>query len=266
MRWLMVIACAALPTGALAQSPAPSLLVFPLEAKDNVEPSTADVVTETLVATIRKAGVFAKVTHLRELDTLMGLERQKQVVNCASDSCVAEIAGSLGADYLLTGSLARLGGSYVFNAKVLDVKRATAVASALHRSRGTSDEALLDAVPLVVDELLRTFRAPAAPPVANAKSAESSSGIHPLPVVGLVLLGVSVPVALLAVVLGGSAVASQIVPRVIPVPSKGLTWEQRLAGIYGTTVVLAVASGAMAVVAALVLAGGGGATVVGLTQ
>src|SRR5438309_267107 len=54
-----------------------------------------------------------KVTSRSEMQALLGLERQKELMGCSDEStasCLAELAGALGADGVLTGTLGKVGG------------------------------------------------------------------------------------------------------------------------------------------------------------
>src|SRR6185295_5852068 len=59
------------------------------------------------------------VTGKNDIAALLGLERQKQLLGCSDEqaSCLAELAGALGVDGLLTGSLGKVGNGYVVEVK-----------------------------------------------------------------------------------------------------------------------------------------------------
>jgi hypothetical protein len=53
--------------------------------------------------------------------TVIGVEKQRELLGCAdqASSCMAELAGALGADGLVTGQLAKVGKSYQLNVKII---------------------------------------------------------------------------------------------------------------------------------------------------
>src|SRR5438045_2465034 len=55
-----------------------------------------------------------QVTTKGEIASLLGFERQRQLLGCSTDqaSCLAELAGALGVDGLISGSIARFGSGY----------------------------------------------------------------------------------------------------------------------------------------------------------
>lgn len=64
-----------------------------------------------------------KITTASEVQAVLGLERQKQLLGCEEDtSCLIEIAGALGVDGIVLGSVARFGDSYGVNLKIIDAK------------------------------------------------------------------------------------------------------------------------------------------------
>lgn len=64
-----------------------------------------------------------KVTTSAEVRAVLGLERQKQLLGCEEDtSCLVEIAGALGVDGIVIGSVARFGDRYGINLKVIDAR------------------------------------------------------------------------------------------------------------------------------------------------
>jgi hypothetical protein len=85
-----------------------------------------------------------QVTTAREIAAALGLERQKQLLGCTetSSSCLAELAGALGVDAILTGSIAQIGTGYTVALKVVRSRDAAEVASDSDRVR--NEDALLD--------------------------------------------------------------------------------------------------------------------------
>jgi len=109
------------------------------------------------------------VTTQRDVAQLLGLERQKQLLGCdtAGTQCIAELAGALGVEAVVTGSIARSESGFIVNLRALRSGDAQTLASP--NTRVASEAALLDWLDDAADELrgqlLRTLRpeAPAAP-------------------------------------------------------------------------------------------------------
>lgn len=85
-----------------------------------IEPALCDVYLEHFVGTLTSNGV--KVTTKNDMAQVLGVERQKQLMGCSTDStsCLAELAGALGVAQLLSGSVAKTESGYVSTLKVID--------------------------------------------------------------------------------------------------------------------------------------------------
>jgi hypothetical protein len=102
--------------------------VYDLDAA-SVDPRTARVVTDSLLFELRKLERVS-VIGFDEIRAMLDLEAEKAAMGCDEESsCLAEIADALGADVLLTGSLAKVGGDHIFGLKALDQREAKAGAT-----------------------------------------------------------------------------------------------------------------------------------------
>lgn len=104
-----------------------------------------------------------KVTSAEDVGRLLGLERQRALLGCAATSCVAELAGALGADAVLASTLAHVGSSWTLSVRVNEATHAEAVS--VFTARASSEEAVLGllgaAADKVRDDLERWRRGPA---------------------------------------------------------------------------------------------------------
>jgi hypothetical protein len=155
----------ALIAAASAPPPAPpvktKVAVLALEAGPGVDPKIAELVSQTFVATLQQRRDF-QVMSSKDVETALGFERQRQLLGCSQGSCLAELGGALGVDYLVKGSLGHLGGSLLFNADALNMRTNLVEQRFSQRLRGSSDEAFLDVLAPAVDAL---FPAPGIPVV-----------------------------------------------------------------------------------------------------
>ncbi|MBI5495861.1 MAG: hypothetical protein HY904_12625 [Deltaproteobacteria bacterium] len=149
---VMLALAAAAPAGQAA--PLPSVAVFRLNPEFGVAQGVANLMGERIGTLLRDSGAFSRVVASADLESLVDLERQKQMANCAGDSCIAEIAGVLGVDFLVAGSLGKLGGSFLINLKLLDVRKSLTAATISERLPGDTEEALLDGSLPAVRKLL----------------------------------------------------------------------------------------------------------------
>jgi hypothetical protein len=139
------------------------IALLPLAALGGVGKETAQLLGDALAGELRRRPGISVLTQ-SDVAALLGVEKTRQMLGCTESGCVAEIGGALGADRVVHGSVGRIGESLVVNLSALDPKRATAAASVSARLRGGGEEAFLDVLPSVADELLADGAAPAPAP------------------------------------------------------------------------------------------------------
>ena len=99
-----------LSAGAASAEPArPRLGISDFSAPK--ESQAISAASNSLVANeLQRLGAFEVVTA-DQLRTLLGYERQQQLLGCSSDSCSSNLGASLNMDYLVTGQLTAIKGS-----------------------------------------------------------------------------------------------------------------------------------------------------------
>lgn len=109
----------ALAIGLLAASPEPLKLAATTFNVPGKSDARADFFTDHFSDRLADHGV--RVTTPREVASMLGLERQKQLLGCTdeSSSCMAEIANALGVEGLVLGDVVELGRQYQVNVKVI---------------------------------------------------------------------------------------------------------------------------------------------------
>lgn len=86
----------------------------------DVDPRVAQLVAESLVFELRKLE-RTSVISFEEVRQMLNLEAEKQSLGCSSEeSCLAQLADALGVDYLVTGTLAKVGETHVFGLRLID--------------------------------------------------------------------------------------------------------------------------------------------------
>jgi len=142
----VTVTCSRTPAQAEAPRKALKVVVLKLVAKGGVEPATVDILTDALVGELRKHSGLAVVSP-SEIGTLIGFEKEKQLLGCTDSGCLAEIAGAMGADRLVSGSVGRLGQSSVVSLTLLDARKAQPVSSVYETLPQGNGEELLKAMP-----------------------------------------------------------------------------------------------------------------------
>jgi TolB-like protein len=62
-----------------------------------------------------------------EIKDILGFEQQKQMLGCDDESCLAEIGDALGVDRMVTGTVGKVGETFVINIKLIDSAKAQAI-------------------------------------------------------------------------------------------------------------------------------------------
>jgi TolB-like protein len=115
---LLVLAAGLLATPALAQDDdKPSLLIMAFTA-DGVPGRSATSAEDLTASAFSRTGRFNVIAGA-DLEQMMQLESNKAALGCTEGECIAEIADALGADYVVTGRISRLGELYVLKLSVL---------------------------------------------------------------------------------------------------------------------------------------------------
>lgn len=88
----------------------------------------------------------AQIVTQKDVATLLGFERQKQLLGCAEDgtSCLAELAGALGVDGLVLGDVTTLGAVTQLNIKVITARDGKRIAN--FSERVSQEEDLFPAI------------------------------------------------------------------------------------------------------------------------
>ena len=106
-----------------------SLPISPLGISGNV----AKLIDEVLLGELQGAGFEALGSD--DINAMLGFEQLKDAVACDAASCMTEIGGALGVDYLVSGKVGTLGSAKLLTLKLIDVRQARVLA----RTNGQSE-------------------------------------------------------------------------------------------------------------------------------
>ncbi|MBX7100036.1 MAG: hypothetical protein K1X89_20145 [Myxococcaceae bacterium] len=135
----------------------------------NVSPELGTFFADRVASGMRSDSV--EVTTSSEIAAVLGQERQLQLLGCseAASGCLAELGSALGADVLLTGSLAKLDDLYQGNLKLLGASDGRVIAEV--GVSETGQRALSAALDRAAAQLSRALAPAGAAPVATSSSA-----------------------------------------------------------------------------------------------
>ncbi|NOZ87828.1 MAG: PEGA domain-containing protein [Deltaproteobacteria bacterium] len=108
---------------------------------------------EEILVEIDGTGKFKSIGK-SDLETMLGMEELKQQLNSNCDtSCMAEIAGTIGARYVLAGLVSKTGDEYLVLMKMIDQMRANVLRRISRRIKGTRS-AVYRTLPGMLSEVL----------------------------------------------------------------------------------------------------------------
>lgn len=125
---LLLLAAAPEPTPA----DKPRLFVAALSAQ-GVEPEAARAMTDAVVDALTVRSLY-QVISTKDLETLLGAERQKQLLGiCETDptACSQGAADAITARFVLSGQLSKLGSVYQLSLQMVDTQKNQAVSRSL---------------------------------------------------------------------------------------------------------------------------------------
>lgn len=120
---------------------APRVLVLDLECDDGLD-RLGRLGTEALTHALSSSDAL-EVLSTADLRQMVELEAGRAAAGCDTTSCLTEIAGAMGARYVVFGSVSGLGSRYLMRANLFDAFAAQPVAREQARAR---DDAELDVV------------------------------------------------------------------------------------------------------------------------
>jgi TolB-like protein len=107
----------------------PRLAVLKLQPQ-GVSPDQANAFTDAIVAALTGRGVF-EVISSRDVETVLGAERQKQllgVCDTSPESCGTSIGDALATSFVLSGQLSRVGSAFQLSLTTVDTTKGRAIA------------------------------------------------------------------------------------------------------------------------------------------
>jgi hypothetical protein len=141
-----------------------------VHAYAGVPAGTDGVLSDLLLnALLARHGVHAMGPA--DVRAMLTAEQQKNLLGCNDESCMAELAGALGADWLIGGSVGRLEDLYVLSLQLIDARKARVTSRASTNLKNLREAA--DRIGPLVDELLNARpRHKAAPVILEQAPAE----------------------------------------------------------------------------------------------
>ncbi|MEK7703944.1 MAG: PEGA domain-containing protein [Myxococcota bacterium] len=127
--------------------------VMDLRGTSDLPNEVISSLTATVAETLDGLGAF-KAISTQEIQQLLSYQATKQMLGCDDVSCIAEIGGALGADYLVTGGITLVGDLYVTQLQLTRIAD-TRVESRVSRDFRGNKQGLFDEVRTASKMLVR---------------------------------------------------------------------------------------------------------------
>ncbi len=125
--WVLVLVAAPIAVAAEPSEGKKKVAVLALEAQGNALQPIAGVLSD-VVATDLSRRSWLQVLSSSDIASMLGFERQKALLGCSEEaSCMAEIGAALGSEVLVSGSLGKLGDTFVLTLRAYDTVRGVAL-------------------------------------------------------------------------------------------------------------------------------------------
>lgn len=133
----------------------PTVAILGFEANTAARDHTDAIAALVASRLSEQAGL--KVISQQDINTALGLERQRQLLSggtCSSSECLSELSGAVGARFVVTGRVDKFGEKYVLTASVFDSRRGASLSKP--RAEASEEGALPDSARELADALLET--------------------------------------------------------------------------------------------------------------
>jgi hypothetical protein len=128
------------------------IAVLDLQSERGVDAGLVKLLNELLLTEFGKHGKY-EVIGLSDIKNMLNLEQTKRLLDCTDTVCLSEVGGALGVERLGVASIGKVGGLYLVNVKVIDVRNSRVEGRVSHKVRGTEEE-LVWAITAAVQELV----------------------------------------------------------------------------------------------------------------
>lgn len=142
-----------------AEARAPKIAVLPAKLLRSARGLVDQELVDDAVLAALDSASDHRVVGKSDIDAVLGFERQKDLADCDDSSCLAEIGGALGAEYLVDIKLSRSGTRWDIAAKIIRLASAGGAPSVdgrLIEAVTGSSEDLLTALPALLRRLVGT--------------------------------------------------------------------------------------------------------------
>jgi hypothetical protein len=101
----------------------PSAIALPLEGQ-RIDEETVGVLNQIITGYLSQIHTHRMIA-MGDVETMLGFEQKKQILDCDSVSCLPEIGGALGVDEILRGTVGKLDDKLIIGFTLMNIREAT---------------------------------------------------------------------------------------------------------------------------------------------
>lgn len=144
----------------LAAAPAPIRLAAPDWTTVNMNADLGSFYAGEFARALRAEGL--EVITAKDIQTLLGVDRQRQLLGCTESSCIAELGSALGCERVLNGQLAQLDDTFRGTLRVISSLSGLVLAEEPVEAKG--QKALVSALEKAARRMAKKLKPPPPPP------------------------------------------------------------------------------------------------------
>ena len=130
----------------------PAIMVLTIKNEGQAEPGLARMLTELVLQDLHDLKKF-RVVGEKDISQMLSTEQKKQLAGCSDTRCLIEIAGAMGTQYTIDGTVGVVGASNLLSLTLVDVTRAAVVSRKTTVVKGEREQ-LLESVHKLIADLM----------------------------------------------------------------------------------------------------------------
>lgn len=176
--------------------------VFPVQSR-GIDTNAVRIVEDALADALLRTGAM-RLVERSQMETVLREQGFQESGACDASGCVVEVGKLLGIRQGVVSSLGRLGGSWVLNARLVDIGSGEILVSTQRSFEGSLKLAMRDLVPKVAKDLTNKKKGRAGAADRDAEEGDGSSAVYWWTAGGLLVAGGTAAAVLLLLDDGGS--------------------------------------------------------------
>ncbi|MBI5510494.1 MAG: hypothetical protein HY903_17190 [Deltaproteobacteria bacterium] len=177
--WIPLVVSLSAVNGVALAAPV-KIAVLPAQMDKSAQGMVPKLIDDYLLTAVQNAS-DAEVIGEEDVNTLLGFDKQKELLGCDDVSCMANLGGALGVDKVVAIKIARLESDWVVTMKLINIRDTRVEARSSDFVKGDV-KALLTAVPGFAAKLFgKGGPSPAAAPAPAATTTATASPAAPPP-------------------------------------------------------------------------------------